>query len=235
MKKLPVYLIPLFLLISTCIQAQISNFIFSPHSLMGAQTNIPQGTIVPDSIYLKNIGPASSYLGTIVIQTSLENPVTPTTFIPISTDSFPNVFIHDSTYFQFPLHQTYSTVAQGGKYRIGNNVIVVWPILNNTGMSHDTIRDTVYINSSFAGISKLDVNDLFWMYPNPSHSFVHIGIESVPTRAIAEVRLFDMKGRLVNSYLKQEIIDVGDLPKGMYFVEVLFSDGTVGRRKLLME
>jgi hypothetical protein len=235
MKKLPIFLLTLILLATNGLRAQVSNFVFFPHSLLGAKTNIPAGLIVPDSISLKNNGPAI-YSGFIGAYTFLEDSASPTQLTLISTDTF-GFFsnIQVSQILNFHLTQTYTVTSQGGHYRIGNNVIVIWPILSNGGMSRDTLRDTVFILNSYVGINKLNVTNLFNLYPNPAHSVFSIGNESPGIRLVEEVRILDLKGRLVRNFLKQDVVDVGDLPKGIYLVEVLFSNGSVGRRKLMME
>ncbi len=236
MKRLFSLLFVMFVLVTGYLRAQTSNFVFFPHILSGARTNIPQGTIVPDSISLKNNGP-NTFLGTIKLQTSVDTLMNGGhIYVPLSLDtvqaaSFP---ANASQYFQ--LSQTYSTKPQGGKCKTGNNVIVIWPVFSTGGFSMDTIRDTVYINAGFAGISKLDVNSLFNIYPNPAQNVLTIRNESATgERLVQEIRILDLQGKQIALFLKRDIIDVGNLPKGFYLVEVLFNNGTVGRRKLLLE
>ncbi|WP_439481413.1 PKD domain-containing protein [Cyclobacterium plantarum] len=78
------------------------------------------------------------------------------------------------------------------------------------------------------------------MYPNPASNFVTLSIDH-ETERIAEVRIFDLRGRLVNIYepadevsSKAYEIPVNDLAAGVYFVSTITQTGARDMQRLIV-
>ncbi len=74
----------------------------------------------------------------------------------------------------------------------------------------------------------------FELFPNPSSSIVYITFDS-PTRA--EVRVLNLNGQEVLAQpleAEKTLLDLSDLPKGLYVVSVVSEEG-VGVKKLVVE
>ncbi len=78
------------------------------------------------------------------------------------------------------------------------------------------------------------------MYPNPASTFVNLRLDH-PTEQIAEVRIFDLRGRLVNTFVPAEDqfsksyeISVNDLAAGLYFVSTITDSGYRDMQRLII-
>jgi hypothetical protein len=67
------------------------------------------------------------------------------------------------------------------------------------------------------------------IYPNPARDRIHIHCEE----DIVEVRIFDMQGRLLIKEDRAKTVEVSSLNSGLYFVEVLFSEGRDCRKLII--
>ncbi|WP_162419159.1 malectin domain-containing carbohydrate-binding protein, partial [Cyclobacterium roseum] len=78
------------------------------------------------------------------------------------------------------------------------------------------------------------------MYPNPASTFLKLSLDH-ETEQIAEVRIFDLRGRLVNTFVpgdsslsKSYEISVNDLPAGVYFVSTITHSGHRDMQRLIV-
>jgi hypothetical protein len=233
MKKILHLMIILVAVVTTSLRAQ-DTLRFSPHYLVRDVDTVVQGSTHVDSVYLKHLG-VGTFTGSISIMTAV-------------LDSSSILHVQDTVAYAVTMgvgvtegflltHKYYTAnTAPTGFYRIGNNVIVIWPIAYShpNTYTHDTIRDTVYVTYA-TGIHELDVNNLFKLYPNPTRESVTIDAEGPAGKEIEEVTLYDFEGKTIASYKKQRLIDLSAFSKGAYLVKVTFRDGTIGRRKLLIQ
>jgi len=75
----------------------------------------------------------------------------------------------------------------------------------------------------------LDNNDIT-IYPNPSKSFVNIGINK---ESVLKIELFDFTGKLVSNYINTNKIDISGLPNALYFLKIQLTEDKVYYRKIL--
>jgi hypothetical protein len=230
MKKLLLFAVSLLSIISCHLSAQ-STFSFLPKSSAGIQTSVIEGTTVIDSVWLINNGPdTTAFQSSISIVTAIVDSSGKPQMIGF--DSVSNAPIARGGIQGYAIHPSFNTphTNPSGKCRIGNNVVVIWPVCNFPHFkSTDTLRINVYV---LPKSDRMDIYDLLNVFPNPTTSILTIAHHASYDTDIAETKIYDLNGRLLNSYGNQRIIDVSQLPRGIYLVKVVFTDGTEGSVKI---
>lgn len=120
------------------------------------------------------------------------------------------------------------------QFKLGNNIVVVWPVVNGLSIPVDTFYAEVY----FIPLTSLDGNSLdktlLGIYPVPSHSDLYLKLNS--NDIVEYVRIYTMEGRLVaeQRYLSDGNIDIRHLRKGTYILEALVN-GKLSRARFLKQ
>jgi hypothetical protein len=201
---------------------------FGAPGLIGMPDTIPIGDTTLVAVYLKNYANIA-FNDSIEITGTIDTGAGPNAF---SFTITPNIYINaqDSLFSIFPVR---FDVGPQGNFRIGNNVIIVWPQPVGSGFgSRDTITAVVFIpplgfpeNPNYSNL------DRFKMYPNPGENWFHLDLQpSAPQPTLVQVH--DISGRCVfmanNPGLK---VDATEWPAGVYFIEYVFEDKSrhVGR------
>jgi len=118
------------------------------------------------------------------------------------------------------------------QYKIGNNIVVVWPVVNGLIIPIDTFFADVF----FVPLSSLSDNDLkvkhIALFPVPSSSNIQFSLE--PGDEAEYVRIFSADGRLVyeNRRMFNNSIDIRNFRKGTYLLEAVIN-GKIGRAKFI--
>ncbi|HXC03853.1 MAG TPA: T9SS type A sorting domain-containing protein [Bacteroidia bacterium] len=236
MKKRSLYLL-LFCLVGASYGLKAQVLVFSPHHILGFNHSVVQGTAVTDSVYVKDSS-LTAFSGSISFKVAYVDSSSHALIETSDSAQFTSITITAGHTYPFTLHRTYNTssTTPPGIYKTGINVIVIWPACysNPSVITKDTLRDTVFVSTP-AGIAALNVYNLFSLYPNPSTGILSIGAHTDPAKEVEEVVIYDDKGRVCARFQKQSILDLSALAKGGYLVEVIFRDGSIGRRKLLLE
>jgi PKD repeat protein len=88
--------------------------------------------------------------------------------------------------------------------------------------------------------STLDKTVSMEMYPNPASTYVNVRLAH-SNEKIAEVSVFDLRGRLVNTFVPAESqfstsyeFSVNDLPAGLYFVSTTTDSGLRYMQRLII-
>ncbi|HEV7230323.1 MAG TPA: T9SS type A sorting domain-containing protein [Bacteroidia bacterium] len=232
MKKIVCILLLGFLLPSLGSYAQ-SSLTFTPHSISHLQDTVQEQSTVTDTVTLYNNGPAA-FSGVISFSTGLDSlPGGPGQNIIDTAAVFTNIPVNSSA--SFGITRTYLTpnTSPPGRFRTGNNVIVVWPVYRTgSGTTIDTVKGTVFVYKKEKP-HKISFDGLFDLYPNPSFSSITI----VPKTGflLSATLIYGMDGTLVRTLGSETRVCLSDLPKGMYLIELLFQDGSVGRQKLVLQ
>jgi Secretion system C-terminal sorting domain len=99
----------------------------------------------------------------------------------------------------------------------------------NRGLTNDEVK-TLYDQET------LDINEnkikLLKIYPNPTHEIIKINFE---TQVDYTVSICDQLGKMKNYTGNPKIIDLRSFPRGLYFLEVLTSDGKQYNNKLIKQ
>ncbi|HXC06830.1 MAG TPA: T9SS type A sorting domain-containing protein [Bacteroidia bacterium] len=237
MKKAIGYtLVFLFTLLCNSGIAQV--IVFSPHHILGFQNSVAQGAVVTDSVTVKDSSASAAFTAPLTFHCAILDSSTHLLVATNDTTTYSTINIAAGHTQTFLLHRTYGTnnTAPPGPYKTGINVIVIWPSCANPSaiIKGDTLQDTVYI-ASVAGIAPLNVYNLFSMYPNPSRGTLCIEGDLPAGKEVEQVIIYTDKGQPCATYSKQYKLDLSTLSKGYYMVEVLFRDGSRGRRKLILQ
>lgn len=117
----------------------------------------------------------------------------------------------------------------------GNNIVVVWPTGGSNITNTKIVQgiDTTF-NISLTGIAPLVNYDNFVkFYPNPFTDWIRIQ-KMNPDLVISQITVSDVNGKAL--IVKNEDIDflsLPNLPKGVYFLNINYTDGNTSRFKLI--
>jgi len=226
----------LFLLIlSASFSARAQSVLsFKAHTIFGFKNAVVQGDSVRDSVQIINHGPAS-FTGRIILNTGKDSAGVSRIFL--DSIGFNVVALPaDSTKF-FTLTRNYRTAGTNpsGPYSTGINVVVIWPSITATNFTFkDSLRDTVTV-LLVNGIQNYYTEASFNIYPNPAQTEVTISSPDMGDETIEEVKVYDLLGNALTVFKKQRVLDIANLPKGCWLLEVKFSNGRLGRKKLLIQ
>jgi uncharacterized delta-60 repeat protein len=113
------------------------------------------------------------------------------------------------------------TPSQNGMYSV--------EITDNSGCKY--MSDPFEVNN--VGIDEKDLYAIR-VYPNPFSDNLHISIEKDEP---AEIILYDLTSRIVidQGFMKSVFLETQQLPKGLYFYEILNKSGVLGKGKVIAE
>jgi photosystem II stability/assembly factor-like uncharacterized protein len=114
-------------------------------------------------------------------------------------------------------------------YAVGGNLGKIYKTTNGGGPLGDPVTQ---IPLSIEDLSKPQI--AFELYPNPAQNQITIQCEE----QIVRVDVMDVSGRVLQSagvLPKNGVIDIGELPSGIYLVRIETDGGGFGVRKLVME
>lgn len=106
----------------------------------------------------------------------------------------------------------------------------------------DTLFISQYTNGNVRLITDLtlglydafDDAPAFTVFPNPSTNFIEVSLES---ETLSEIRLFDVKGKVVKGWSREELsaerLDLSKLEPGTYLIEVTTASGRKGAQKIV--
>jgi hypothetical protein len=101
-------------------------------------------------------------------------------------------------------------------------VIVIWPIIISGGVGVGDSLTFIEVLKLNDGVDEIDLNELFTAYPNPTSQDLHLKNNS--KSAIEEVRIYDMRGRLVGNQENSDRLCTDNWPKGMYLLQITTRD-----------
>jgi len=109
-------------------------------------------------------------------------------------------------------------------FRPGGNVVVVWPYTSQL-IQYTPRTFTTYVVNNLQSIEDVPLTQSVSVFPNPTSDFIQINSVN---RTIERVRIYDINGKLVyqeqNNNGASLFIYIGDLPVGIYSVEMLCND-----------
>ena len=111
------------------------------------------------------------------------------------------------------------TVLQQNGYRIGGNIVVVWPIADGL-LTLDTFTTIIYVTPTSTSVNENKVlHNQFSIYPNPTQNFITIK-NSSPNNTVKHVRIYAINGTLLYQYSNNLKIDISRLTNGSYLLEI---------------
>ncbi len=115
-------------------------------------------------------------------------------------------------------------------FRTSDNIVVVWPVGNFR--TADSLQTQVF----FVPLSALGTNELtdqgISIWPNPTIDQIHIS--KADNIGSERVRILAMNGAVIlDQQTDDSTIDLSNLKKGMYIIEIRFKDAVIHRRKFI--
>lgn len=90
----------------------------------------------------------------------------------------------------------------------------------------------IYRRGTTASIGEVDLSNTIGVYPNPFND--RIVLSNLSNKKIVQVSVFDVQGKIVLSESgSTEYINTSRLNKGLYLMEIIFSDNSNAKRKLI--
>jgi hypothetical protein len=199
---------------------------FSLFGFSGMPDTVYAGDTIPVGAFFKNFG-VTSYnpSDTFEIRGSIDTLSGPPilfSFPPDTTSLAPG----DSTFVIFPID--FRDNHMGGNFKIGNNIIVVWPIsYNQTWGTHDSLTATVFVIDTINGIGpELSPYEGVRCYPVPASGPMYITSNN-PSMRPKEVIIRSATGDVVFvSKTPSFGIETESWANGVYFLEVTFDNGS---------
>lgn len=150
---------------------------------------------------------------------SLSGPTTPWTSPWVSGVSLgPN----DTVFFILPI--LFDASSSGNGFRIGNNVIVVWPITSHPNYGSDSLSVNVFVVTGVSTGPDPEVGEVrFFPVPASGPLFVTSSNRSL---VVKEITIRDAAGKIIAvSDNPREGINTDEWASGIYMLEVTFDNG----------
>ncbi|MGL5892107.1 MAG: T9SS type A sorting domain-containing protein [Bacteroidia bacterium] len=212
-------------------QLRAQNFIgFYPPVLIGLPDTVSIGDSVLAGAVLGNISPIAynnSITITGYVDTGAGNiPFPPITYSLLSINAFDTI--------PLLIFLDIDNTPQQGIFRIGGNVIVIWPILSDPQFTTgDSIAVPVFVRGPSSVAERPRTNRQVRCYPNPTQTKLHIIAEpgqSVPEEIIVR----DIHARIIyTSPYSPQPINTETWVSGVYFIECRFEDGSSSMTRVI--
>jgi hypothetical protein len=129
-----------------------------------------------------------------------------------------------------PLTNVYDTSAT--PFRIGGNIVVIWPSALSATTS-DSAAQTVTIKNCVNSLPEYEELKDIKIFPNPGTDIITI---SCKTQKIYKAEIFDMLGKrcytdIINA--PESVINISAYNKGVYTLKIMRADGTTASYKLV--
>jgi len=115
-----------------------------------------------------------------------------------------------------------------------NSIIIIWPTGAGFTSSIAESGDSTHIFVSYSGIDpNAAVANYLKFYPQPATNTINIFYNN-PSVSIKCMELIDISGEKVNNYsFDEKSINISQISAGVYFLQVMFSDGETGTYKII--
>ena len=213
MKKVVVIYLFLILMFAPFIgkaQLSIDSLITSQNF---TQDTVPLGTVVNFNVRVLYTS-LTPFTGTVYLISGVDSSAGITSVDTVGFTSVINI-VNDT--FNIPFTDT--VTLQNG-YRVGEDIIVIWPVA--AGLAPlDTFRTDIFvIEPDLTGLYEhKELFDKVSVFPNPLSN--QLTIKQLTTDlTIKQVRIYNLRGELIYHELYQQNINVSNLSKGSYLLEL---------------
>ncbi|HET6990585.1 MAG TPA: T9SS type A sorting domain-containing protein [Bacteroidia bacterium] len=153
--------------------------------------------------------------------------------IPIAFPLVSNITIPPGDSIHFALPFVFLDQPMGGNFRIGNNVIVIWPVIYDPNVTtHDSVSVNIFIIDP-NGVPEYNHEEAVRFYPVPANGplYVTTGTRSV---AVKQVVVRDAAGKIVAISDTPALgIKTDDWASGIYILEITFENGKKSNYKII--
>ncbi len=199
---------------------------FGTIGLIGLNDTVWSGDSIPVGSFIKNYDTTAThvFMDSVQINGYID---TGSVFIPFTLPLVPQVYLApgDSVFFIMPI--VFRDIQMGGNFRIGNNVIVVWPIsFDPTFSTLDSITANVFVIDTISGISpEPQNNENLRCYPVPATGPLYVTSTSRQL-IIKDIIIRDATGKIVAiSNNPSSGIETEKWASGIYLLEINYENG----------
>ena len=208
--------IALFLMLVTGLSADVRGQGSLGVTALQGFPDLPADTAFEGQFYTFDIVVSNSATGTVQVPMAINMMIDSTVFI---LDTVSNPVIGGGT-----IVKTYNNFSfTQPTFKTGNNIVVVWPSINNSTVTIDTFYTTVFfvplLSSPVPEVDKIGIP----AFPNPVSDHLMIGVPA--NTIIRRYQVFDTSGRLVMSEpYTGNLLDLRELDRGYYFLRLYADD-----------
>lgn len=208
---------------------------FTPNGLSGWPDTAFAGDSIPVGAFLKNYSDSTVFGDSLIVEGYVDTGLV----VPFSIPYFQLLQVWqlapgDSSFLIIPV--AFRPGNQGGNFRVGNNVVVVWPVaLGSQFVTGDSIYANVFLIDTISSIGPEYQQADVRIYPVPSRGPLYINSYH-PNLRITAVVIRDAAGREI--YRRENTsapIETEAWSPGIYTVETLLSNGTSSYYKIIRE
>lgn len=208
---------------------------FTPNGLSGWPDTAFAGDSIPVGAFLKNYSDSTVFSDTLMVAGYVDTGLV----VPFSIPYYQLLQVWqlapgDSSFLIIPI--AFRPGNQGGNFRVGNNVVVVWPIaLGSQFVTGDSIFANVFLIDTLSSIGPDYPNADVRIYPVPSRGPLYINSYH-PNLRILSVVIRDATGREVyRGENTSAPVDTESWASGIYTVETVLSNGTSSYYKIVRQ
>lgn len=215
MKKYLLLVFTALLFVSKTGSAQASLGI-SQYSYFILNDTVPAYSTDSISIFVVNRG-VSSFSGNFTIKTAVKDSNSVATYHQVDSANtlFPvSIAVGDSV--PFSLAPYYIMGDSSTQHHFDINVIVIWPVAL-TASTDDSLMFNIFIVLN-VGVQEIDLTQLVKAYPNPTTD--NLTLENTSQKAIEEVRIYDITGRIIQIEKNPSIICTDTWKAGTYMIKI---------------
>ena len=178
-------------------------------------------------IWIKNTGNVG-FLNTVYINVGIDSTQTGNFFqYFFSVDSLTlQIAVGDSV----PYLQTVNYFP-GGAYRMGGNIVVIWPS-STMANTLDSTRDTTVYISGFSSVHEQLGYGNILLYPNPTSDKIFFRNNNNALN-IERIRLLDISGRVLKEWENRSVISLEEFAAGVYLLHIDLPDKTSHTFKII--
>ncbi|HTF04937.1 MAG TPA: T9SS type A sorting domain-containing protein [Bacteroidia bacterium] len=209
---------------------------FTPNGLSGWPDTAFAGDSIPVGAFLKNYSASSVFMDSLMVEGYVDTGLV----VPFSIPYFQLYQVWqlapgDSSFLIIPI--SFRPGNQGGPFRIGNNIVVVWPVSfsNSQWVTGDSITVNVFLIDTLSSTGGDYPPAELRIYPVPSRGPLYI-TSYHPQFQITEIIIRDAMGREVyRGESSTSPIDTESWAPGIYTVETTLSNGTSSFYKIIRQ
>lgn len=124
-----------------------------------------------------------------------------------------------------------------GRYKGGDNIIVIWPHTDNANAQVPDTTDNfpIFVDLSNSSADEIELLTLVDIWPNPNNGILNLDYHEL-ARKVEYVRIVNLTGQeLVRYENAVEAIDLSAYAKGLYLLEMRFKDGRKASFRILKQ
>lgn len=124
-----------------------------------------------------------------------------------------------------------------GRYKGGDNIIVIWPHTDNPNAQIPDTTDNfpIFVDLSNSSEEEIGILSMIDLWPNPTTGALNLNYHDL-ARKVEYVRIVSLTGQELRKYDNAvETIEMAEFAEGIYMLEMQFKDGRKASFRLLKQ